>query len=183
MMEYCQPFAQNNMFTSIHRMILQIRTPLIPMIQGDLLPTNPGYPVTRATWNQVNYVFNHAPSGTSWQNLQGAIWVLMGTAPPFDITVQPDVVDDLVTDAQDHASTWSPGVCDSGPGRYGRRVCGYPSSCKPSRNPPMVTDLLYTKPVPCHSTPSPEFPTLALPVGMLVGLIGAVLYISKSREE
>ena len=31
--------------------------------------------------------------------------------------------------------------------------------------------------------PTPEFPTLALPVGMIIGLLGAVLFIRQSREN
>jgi hypothetical protein len=35
----------------------------------------------------------------------------------------------------------------------------------------------------CGGTPVPEFPSLALPAAMAVGLIGAVLLIQKSREQ
>jgi len=33
------------------------------------------------------------------------------------------------------------------------------------------------------TTPVPEFPSMALPVGLIVGLIGAVLFIQKSKEN
>jgi choice-of-anchor C domain-containing protein len=33
------------------------------------------------------------------------------------------------------------------------------------------------------TTPVPEFPTVALPAALIVGLIGAVLFIQKSKEE
>jgi hypothetical protein len=32
-------------------------------------------------------------------------------------------------------------------------------------------------------TPVPEFPSIALPAAFIVGLIGAVLFIQKSKEE
>jgi hypothetical protein len=33
------------------------------------------------------------------------------------------------------------------------------------------------------SIPSPEFPTLALPVGLIIGMLGVVLFIQKSKED
>jgi len=30
---------------------------------------------------------------------------------------------------------------------------------------------------------TPEFPTLALPAGMIIGLLGAVLFVRKTGEE
>jgi choice-of-anchor C domain-containing protein len=34
-----------------------------------------------------------------------------------------------------------------------------------------------------HVIPTPEFPTIALPAGLIIGLIGTVFFIRKSKEE
>ena len=36
---------------------------------------------------------------------------------------------------------------------------------------------------PKQSTPIPEFPSMALPAGLIVGLVGAILFIQKSKEN
>ena len=36
---------------------------------------------------------------------------------------------------------------------------------------------------PCDTTTAPEFPSIALPVGMIIGLLGAVLFIRGTREN
>ena len=34
-----------------------------------------------------------------------------------------------------------------------------------------------------NNVPVPEFPTVALPAALIIGLIGVVLFIQKSKEE
>ena len=36
---------------------------------------------------------------------------------------------------------------------------------------------------PCDTTNAPEFPSIALPVGMIIGLLGVVLFIRGTREN
>ena len=36
---------------------------------------------------------------------------------------------------------------------------------------------------PCPSTPAPEFPSAFLPVAMIIGFVGAVLIIQRTREN
>ena len=68
------------------------------------------------------------------------------------------------------AGTYQPDTVEAGPDHTG------PSVCTPC---PGATEVGMSY---CP-TPSPEFPTLLLPATMIIGFLGAVLFIQRTREH
>jgi len=67
------------------------------------------------------------------------------------------------------AGTYQPDTVEAGPDHTG------PSVCTPC---PGATEVGMSY---CP-TPSPEFPTMLLPATMIIGFLGAVLFIQRTRE-
>jgi hypothetical protein len=121
-------------------------------------------------WNKVNYVINH-DQGANAATLQQVFWHYDSgyyfwnpNAPlgPFD----QNKYDAIIADAELNGGSYVPG-----PGN------DYAVILWSSRNAQPVFIQL-----PIPEIPSPEFPTIALPVAMLIGLVGAVQYV-RSRKE
>jgi hypothetical protein len=140
---------------------------------------DPSIPVgTTVPWDLINYLCNHHDA-THWKEYQLAIWYFI------DPTQTPAVVNAYLNGRGDHTfDSYDTGVYNAliadtiangdgftpGPGDCYAVVLYVTSTTQ------MV---FYCAQVP---TTAPEFPTLALPMGMLIGVVGAV-YVVKGREK
>lgn len=114
-------------------------------------------------WNKVNYVLNHK-AGADNATIQAVIWHYDG-GPHSYPTVNWVKYQELVN-AADANPTYVPGVGEN-----------YAVILWSSRNQqPVIIE------VPIPDIPVPEFPTLALPIAMMIGVVGAVQFI-KARKE
>lgn len=76
---------------------------------------------------------------------------------PFEVTVPTNPCDDVI--CAPPGDCQNPGVCDPADG-----ICDY-------------------EPIPGCGTPVPEFPSLALPAAMIIGFLGAVLFIQGTKKQ
>ena len=121
-------------------------------------------------WNRVNFVINKYPDANA-ATLQQVFWHYDGgsyawnpDAPlgPFD----GNLYETILGDADANGGSYVPG-----PGNDYAVILWSARTAQP---------VFITLPIP--EIPSPEFPTLALPVALLIGVVGAVQYI-RSRKE
>ena len=130
---------------------------------------------TPADWNKINYVINHN-AGKSWKASEMAFWTFGNGGIPFPNPLYPgpagtvaDPADVAQYDALVAAANANPDfepICDQ---KYA--VVLYS---------PGQQTIFVEKDMP-KCTPSPEFPSMALPLGMIIGLVGLVLVV-KRRE-
>jgi hypothetical protein len=136
---------------------------------------NPGsLPSYMATmdWNRINYILNHKGAGyvasTDWPAVQAAIWYFDGQTYPlsYDVAKFTAIKDDAIANGGGYVPpVGSPFAvilwkADS------IQMIFVEKTRTTSDNPP--------------PTPSPEFPSLALPVGMIVGMVGLVYVVKKN---
>jgi len=121
-------------------------------------------------WYRVNYVINNYPNANA-ATLQQVFWHYDGgsyawnpDAPlgPFDGNLYATII----ADADTNGGSYVPG-----PGNDYAVILWSARTAQP----------VFIK-LPIPEIPTPEFPTLALPVAMLIGVVGAVQYI-RSRKE
>lgn len=135
--------------------------------------TNPSFPNVIVKWKQINYVLNMRTTwGLDAVTTQAVLWHYDGgvIGSGYDPTKYNAAI--AATDAFILANPhWAPG-------------CGqvYAVVLQPKELTLGLQSqiIIVERPVPC--TPTPEFPTLALPVGMIVGVLGLV-YTVKTREK
>jgi hypothetical protein len=125
-------------------------------------------PIHSADWNRINWILNHK-NGAMKGSIQQAIWYfdhgrISTSWAPYDETE----VQNLITDATNNGATYVP----TAPGLKYAVVLYNRETLQP-----VFVEATIPKP-----PDAPEFPTLALPVAMLVGLVG-VIYAIRSREE
>jgi hypothetical protein len=123
-------------------------------------------------WYNVNYVINNDYL-KQWQAIQAAFWTWDG-----------GIVNGWNYNLGDYntliaGATANPGFvpgCDP--------TKGYPQSFKYSiiLYSPGVQTIFLEKTTECQPPNAPEFPSMALPVGMLIGLVGLV-FVIKTREQ
>ncbi len=121
-------------------------------------------------WNKVNYVINHK-DGANAATIQAVIWyydhgeITWNPAAPLGPVNAADRAA-LIAAADANGVGYVPGPGDI-----------YAVILWSSRT---VQPVFIELPIP--TIPSPEFPTLALPVAMLIGVVGAVQYIRARKE-
>lgn len=131
-------------------------------------------------WKAINYILNVAPSNGDWRIKQAAMWHYDGmssTPLPAHDNVQPktsdptgydtDVYLQYIRDIDSHKGSF---ITDCG-AKYA--IILYHQGAQ--------VVIIEGKTDSCQ-TSAPEFPSLALPVAMLIGVVGAVEYI-KTRKE
>ncbi|MDG6257815.1 MAG: hypothetical protein QCH35_09515 [Methanomicrobiaceae archaeon] len=126
-------------------------------------------------WDRINYIVNQFRDGeypdATYQEVQAAIWYF--TPRDHEVsqyvadagwTINEGIYQDIVDDADTNGDGFFPGyndvvgiVCDNG-------------QCVQV----VFVELIFT--------PVPEFPVLAVPVGLLVGMVGVVAMV-KGRES
>jgi hypothetical protein len=120
-------------------------------------------------WHRDNYILNN-DANQQWQAIQAAFWHYDGGIPQT-WSYNHGVYDALIAAATPHG--------------------GYVPECDPTKQSsfkyaiilytPGVQTIFLEKTTEC--TPDvPEFPSMALPVGMLIGLVGLV-FVIKTREQ
>jgi len=123
-----------------------------------------------ADWNKINYILNN--KAADWRVTQAAMWHYNGDAgvpyPEHDTVVGYDhaAYDAYVAQVDEFGANFRP-LC--GGQIYG--VILYK---------PGTQVVVVERPTP-KCPPSPEFPTIALPVAMLVGVVGAVEYLKERK--
>jgi hypothetical protein len=120
-----------------------------------------GFPTIN--WNKVNYVINHK-DGADKYTIQAVIWHYDG-GPHVWGTYDVAKYNALIA-AADANPAYVPG-----PGDLYSVILWNLRSAQP---------IFIELPVP--EIPAPEFPTLALPVAMLIGVVGAVQYVRARKE-
>jgi len=131
-------------------------------------------------WKAINYILNVAPSNGDWRIRQAAMWHYDGmssTPLPAHDNVQPqtsdpsgynkDVYLEYIKDIDLHKRSFV-------------TECGAKYAIILYHQGTQVV-IVEGKTDSCQ-TSAPEFPSLALPVAMLIGVVGAVEYI-KTRKE
>lgn len=123
-----------------------------------------------SNWKKVNYILNH--KNDDWEITQAAIWHFdgqSGAAYPSGTGVggyDEDAYDEYLADVEENGGDFFP-------------TCRAPIYAVILYDPGHQV-IIIEDDYPCDN--SPEFPTLALPVAMLIGVVGAVQYI-KTRKE
>ena len=136
-----------------------------------------GIPATMpyADWNKINYVINdniQNSHGANAATLQSVFWYFdggeIGWNPGGALgTVDPTIRQALIDDADTYGGAYIPSVL----GEYYAVVLWSDINVQP---------LFIVLPIP--DIPVPEFPSLALPVAMLIGVVGAVQYFRARKE-
>jgi hypothetical protein len=115
-------------------------------------------------WHKVNYVINHK-AGADQDTIQAVIWHYDGRPVPVQ-PYNPALYAQIVNDADANGAAYVPDV--------GEMYAVILWSSRTAQ--PVFIEL----PVP--DIPVPEFPTLALPVAMLIGVVGVVQYVRARKE-
>ena len=149
----------NNPFT------FDVYSSLVPPSQVPAIPT--------ANWKNINWVLNNK-GGYNWKTIQMVIWHFDGqSSEPYPWHSSMGTLTQALKDEYD---TLKP-VADT----HG----AFTPSCR-DKYAIILYDVTKAQPIFVEGTTTctetPEFPNLALPVGMMVGLIGAV-YVIKGREK
>lgn len=124
-----------------------------------------------ADWDRINYVINHPDTlhgRATWHELQAAFWHYQGDSPPYHSSINPyntDIYQDLIADADANGEGFVPQSGET------YAVVMYISQT--------VQPSMTFEPVPY---PTPEFPSAAIPVVLLIGMLGAV-FVLKSRRQ
>ncbi len=140
--------------------------------RADLSGT-PAY-IQSTQWNMVNWILNHP--NADWRITQAALWKVdggSGVAYPDDAAYSGYVAgyDHAAFDAYMAQVITHGSFVPSHPGEKYAVILWKTYGGQPLIIPAIIPDI-----------PSPEFPTVAIPVGMLVSVAGVVLYL-KNREE
>jgi hypothetical protein len=139
---------------------------------SSLDPTNPS-PISDANWRKINYVINHKGTLNKYE-VQTIVWMYDGGEPAegwWDTTptsIDLTKVSTAMGDADTYVAanpTYAPGPGDV-----------YAVILWSGRESQAI---FIEVPIPYSS---PEFPSLALPVGMMLGLVSTV-YLVKNRKE
>jgi len=132
--------------------------------------------MSKLNWDKINYVINHK-NGAKWDTVQAVIWHYLGEAPPYTggsiDGYDTGKYQELIDNADLHGVGYSP-YC-----REKYAIILYQSGLQAIFAEVSVPTVDCTNPPPI---PTPEFPTIALPAGMLVSLVG-LIYLVRGREN
>jgi hypothetical protein len=136
---------------------------------------NPDWPITNPVvkWQSVNYVINNKATMDKY-SIQRVLWNYDGD--PNFVWGSPDMtkVANSIKSTDDYLllhPTWKPTFCSE---KYAVIL----------DSPDAVQLLMVEMPMDncVYPPPAPEFPTMALPAGMIIGIVGLV-YAIKGREN
>ena len=133
-------------------------------------------PGPTANWSAINYIINHKGS-YSWRIIQAVMWHYDGKVnPPFDggsigawTSADQALYDAFVAEIQANAGT---NYAPPSTGRYAVFLWDTAG----------VQGIFVEDPMNNRPPPVPEFPTVALPIAMMVGMVGVVQFL-KRREN
>jgi hypothetical protein len=169
-----------------HYMTAQVSYPVTAYstVQSDPLPA--GLPYSYANWYKINYMLNN-PYTADWRIMQAAMWHYDGLSAELYPGIVGDPVrpDTQVSGGYDHVK-YAKYIAD-----VDAAVAAMPNGKFIPKCGQLYAIILYNpnnvqsvivegKTDRCNN--SPEFPTLALPVAMLVGVVGAVQYVRSKNE-
>ena len=125
-------------------------------------------------WNKVNYIINNKGTADKY-TIQAAVWHYGGIAIPSDFPAfDQQEYDKLIAAADTNGETFVPTT--------GQKYAVILYAPVTGSSALKGTYQLIMVELPFPSIPAPEFPSLALPVGMMLGIAGSVYYI-KGRNE
>jgi hypothetical protein len=125
-------------------------------------------------WNKINYMLNNKGTYNKYA-LQAAIWHYSGTEIPSGFpSFDQKECDKIIAAADLHGEHFVPTTGQ----KYAVILYAPVTSSKDLKG----TYQLIVAELPFPSIPAPEFPSLALPVGMVLGIAGSVYFI-KGRKE
>jgi hypothetical protein len=130
--------------------------------------------VPHADWKAINYIINHK-GNYDWNVIQAVIWHYDGWDNPstnpthWSINYNPSDYNALLADVEANFNAYTPGSGD----RYAVIMW------QKEHVQAVFVEALVERILP--PPPVPEFPTFALPAGMIIGMVGAVYFI-KGRE-
>ena len=135
----------------------------VPYDSRGTLPTG----INTVDWNRVNYVINHK-NGASKGAIQQVIWYYDGGRTTWSgAPYLESEVTQLKADADANGGAYVPTASGE----------NYVVILWRSTN---VQTVVIEVPIP--GIPTPEFPTLALPIAMMIGVVGAVQYVRARKE-
>jgi len=139
-------------------------------VYSSLDPTNPS-PISAANWQKINYVINHKGTLNKYE-VQAIVWKYDGGEPPAGWWGAASIDWTKVTTAMTAADTYVAAhpAYAPGPGDVYGVVLWSGDDAQA---------IFIEVPIPYSS---PEFPSLALPVGMMLGVVFTI-YVVKNREE
>jgi hypothetical protein len=141
-------------------------------IYSSLVPVPATIPAVN--WNKINYIINNKGTADKYA-IQAAIWHYGGNAIPQDYPAfDQQECDKLIAAADTNGETFVPTTEQ----KY--VVILYAPVSGSNTLKEMYRLIIVELPFPF--IPAPEFPSLALPVGMMLGIAGSVYYI-KGRNE
>ena len=133
-----------------------------------------------ANWSAINYIINHKPSGVSYKVIQAVIWHYDGAPDGYPNPAPPGAplepyshsdYDALLSIVEANAgNTYVPGNT----GVYAVILW------QKENNQVIFVEGQMNERVP--PPPVPEFPSVALPAGMVIGVVGLVYFV-KGREN
>jgi hypothetical protein len=120
--------------------------------------------ISSANWHKINYILNHKGSADMY-TIQAAIWYYDGGIVPWGL-VDSVALAQLIADADANGGSYTPG-----PGDVYAVILW---------NGKAYQSILIEVPIP--DIPVPEFPSVALPVSMILGIVFTV-HIIRSRKN
>jgi hypothetical protein len=127
--------------------------------------------IPKADWNKINYILNNKETYDK-NVIQAAIWHYTNSTVPSDFpSYDHTEYNRLVSAAEANGGDFIPI-----PQQKYAAVLFSPNTGNQEQNQLIIVEL------PVQSIPAPEFPSLALPVAMMLGIIGSVYFV-KGRKE
>jgi hypothetical protein len=134
-------------------------------VYSSLEPTTIEPTIDSADWKKINYILNQQ-AVTDKYLIQAAIWYYDGGAHAWDGYPDATALANFISDIEANGADYVPDE----PGEIYAVVLHIDG----------VQDVLI--PVPIPDIPVPEFPTLALPVAMVLGVV-FTLHVAKGRKD
>lgn|GEM_PF-7003163 len=125
-------------------------------------------------WNKINYIINNKGTSDRYA-IQAALWHYSGDPIPSDYpSFDKKECDKIIAAADLNGENFVPTT--------GQKYAVILYSPESSSEKTKGKDHFIVIELPFPSIPAPEFPSLAIPVGMVLGLAGSVYFI-KGRHE
>ncbi|HNX18478.1 MAG TPA: hypothetical protein PKM50_09170 [Methanoregula sp.] len=124
--------------------------------------------INSANWHKINYILNHKGDANKY-TVQAAIWYFDGGIIPWGTpegTKDSGKLGALIADAEANGGSYSPG-----PGDVYAVILW---------NGESTQAIIIEVPIP--DIPVPEFPSIALPVSMLLGVV-FIVHVARSRKN
>ena len=150
-----------------------IKTPatLYFTVYSSLNPV-PTPPVPPANWNKINYVLNN-DHGANQYVIQAVIWHYDGDVDPAIPPGFEELYAVIVNDADKNGAAFDP-ECGQ---KYAVILFHEAGTFESVEQPQPTQATIIVLKKTCDGTSVPEFPSLAVPAGMMIGMVGLVYFV------